>query len=226
MCDTEPRFKEDNERRVDRMRTWIELAEATPHEHVQFVFYWIAYEAAFQNYKNENRESKDRKQRGEVHARLAKRDGAKLSTTLYAQRGEVADILKLRQAHPPFWNEWDKDKNVRSAEEWESKFKSRVELAIENLNKGKIGFTLNRLFDNLAIVRQQIVHGGSAGPRSRGRTQVRLGALLLKALVPCFRDSIRSNIDEDWGKPPYPRVGSREDEECPPPWLVTRENSG
>ena len=207
------------------MNTWIELAEAAPHEHVRFVFYWIAYEAAFQNYKNENRKITDKKQRDQFHEKLAKRDGAKLRTILYANRGEVADILKLRQAHSSFWNEWCEDKNVRIAEEWESNFKSRVELAIENLNKGKIGFTLNRLFDNLAIVRQQIVHGGSAGPRSRGRTQVRLGARLLKALVPCFRDSIQWNVDEDWGKPPYPRVGSREDEECPPPWLVAREDS-
>ena len=138
----------------------------------------------------------------------------------------MTDILKLRQAHPSFWRKWDQDENARSAEEWESNFKSRVGSTIESLTKGKSRITLKYLFANLAIVRQQIVHGGSAGPRSRGRTQVMLGAKLLKALVPCFRDSIQSNIDEDWGKPPFPRVGSREDEECPPPWLVTRENSG
>ena len=205
------------------MDTWIDLAQETPHEHVRFAFYWIAYEAAYQN---ENPKITDSKQRDQFHERLAERDGAKLRTILYAQRGDVADILNLRQAHPSFWKQRGQDKNTRSAEEWESNFKRWVGLAIESLGKGEIRITLNNLFGNLAIVRQQIVHGGSAGPRSRGRTQVRLGALLLKALVPCFRDSIQSNIDEDWGKPPYPRVGSREDEECPPPWLVTRENSG
>ena len=221
----EHRFREDNERRVDRMNTWIELAEETPHEHVRFVFYWIAYEAAYQNDRNENRRTNDQKQRARFHEWLAERDGDKLGAILYAQRGDVADILELRQAHPSFWNR-NQNKDVRSSEEWECKFKRWVGLAIENLEKLEIAITLKNLFENLAVVRQQIVHGGSAGPRSRGRTQVRLGARLLKALVPCFRDSIRSNIDEDWGKPPYPRVGSREDEECPPPWLATREDSG
>ncbi|MDD9982227.1 MAG: hypothetical protein OXU81_12855, partial [Gammaproteobacteria bacterium] len=196
---------------------------------VRFVFYWIAYEAAFQNYKNENREIpeiKDWEQREQLHERLAERDGAKLRTVLYAQRRDVIEILKLRQTHRPFWKKGGQGKYVRSPEEWERKFKNRVGLTIESLNKGKTCITLNNLFDNLAIVRQQIVHGGSAGLRSRGRTQVMLGAGLLKAFVPFFRDSIQSNIDEDWGKPPYPRVGSLEDEECPPPWLVLRENSG
>lgn len=65
----------------------------------------------------------------------------------------------------------------------------------------------------------EIVHGASAGPDSHGRTQVILGAWLLKAFIPCFRDAIKANIHEDWGEPPYPRVGSGPDDKCPPPWL-------
>ncbi len=85
---------------------------------------------------------------------------------------------------------------------------------------------LNDLFRNLSVVRNQIVHGGSAGTESRGRTQVILGAGLLKAFVPCFRDSIASNIDQDWGEPPFPRVGSAPDEKCSPPWLLIPEGRG
>ena len=47
--------RHDNERRVARMRVWINLAETLPagedHAHVRFVMYWIAYEAAYQVYK-------------------------------------------------------------------------------------------------------------------------------------------------------------------------------
>ena len=79
--------------------------------------------------------------------------------------------------------------------------------------------SLNGLFRNLSVVRNQIVHGASAGSQSHGRTQVRLRASLLDRLIPCFRDSIQSNLDEDWGSPPFPRVGAGPDDECPPPWL-------
>ena len=47
--------RHDNERRVARMRVWINLAETLPagedHAHVRFVMYWISYEAAYQVYK-------------------------------------------------------------------------------------------------------------------------------------------------------------------------------
>ena len=205
------------------MNTWIELAEASPHDHVRFVFYWIAYEAAYQN---EDSELKDWEERQQCHDRLARHDRGKLRGILHTRSRDVVRILELRQAHPSFWTRWREDEVVRSAEEWESRFRKRVGSAIEGLNnavrsgvKREISDTLNSLFRNLSIVRHQIVHGGSAGPRSRGRTQVILGAGLLKALVPCFRDSIKSNIDQDWGEPPYPRVGSMPDEKCPPPWL-------
>ena len=83
--------------------------------------------------------------------------------------------------------------------------------------------TLNNLFEHLSIVRHQIVHGGSAGSKSRGRTQVIRGEKLLSAFVPRFRciikNSIKDNPNEDWGEPPFPRVGSGRDDKCPPPWL-------
>ena len=213
---TEPRFREDNERRVDRMNTWIELAEEAPHEHVRFVFYWIAYEAAYQN---ENPELQGWEERQQLHKRLEKHDGRRLRDLLIAQRRDVVRILELRQAHPSFWTRRPRDESVRSPEEWESEFVRRVKLDKRDLENLKISATLNNLFRNLNIVRNQIVHGGSAGPRSRGRTQVMLGAGLLRAFVPCFRDSIQANVDQDWGKPPFPRVGSTRDEKCPPPWL-------
>ena len=44
----------DNERRIARMRTWISHAEEVSDEgeaHLRFLFYWIAYEAAYQTYQ-------------------------------------------------------------------------------------------------------------------------------------------------------------------------------
>ena len=142
------------------------------------------------------------------------------------QKEKIVSILELRQAHPSFWKRWKEDTGVRSAEEWENSFRRRVQSDIGRLRKAihtgfttEISGTLDVLFRNLSIVRHQIVHGGSAGPESRGRTQVILGAGLLQAFIPQFLDSIGRNIDQDWGNPPYPRVGSARDEKCPPPWL-------
>ena len=220
---------EKNEHRIRRMNTWISEAETRSDEeeaHIRFLFYWIAYEAAY--HMNETGESKGghRKERQSLHQRLAHHDRGWLQSILRAQKDDIDRILDLRQAHPSFWKRWREDAGVGTDKEWESVFRKRVGLAMKRLDeamrsgiKREVAGTLNDLFDNLNVVRNQIVHGGSAGPDSQGRTQARMGAKLLSAFVPCFRDIIEFNIREDWGEPPFPRVGEGPDDKCSPPWL-------
>ena len=212
----------DNERRVARMRVWINLAKTLPasedHAHVRFVLYWIAYEAAYQVYKVDG-DSSDKQEREDFHRRVTWYDGRKLQATLSQHRESIVKLLGLRQAHPSFW--YRGNQRASSTATWEAGFRSRVRDAVSRLDNLETASTLNDLFRNLSIVRNQIVHGGSAGIHGRGRTQVLLGAVLLGALVPRFCDSIESNLDEEWGIPPFPRVGTRPDDDCPPPWLVS-----
>lgn len=77
------RLREDNERRVERMNAWIEMAEGSDHDHVRFVFYWIAYEAAYQS---ENSKLKEWKERQAFHGRLAQHDRGRLRGILRTQR--------------------------------------------------------------------------------------------------------------------------------------------
>ena len=226
---------ENNRRRIDRMDTWIRLAEEVPGEdkaHLRFLFYWIAYEAAYQTYETEESEGGHGKDRVRLHRKLADHDRGRLQSLLRAQKGEILRILELRQAHPSFWKRWKEDVEVETPAAWETAFEQRVRSATKRLDtvvrmnaalsshiKEAISKTLNDLFRNLNVVRNQIVHGASAGPDSRGRTQVILGAKLLSAFIPCFRDSIVFNQNKEWGTPPFPRVGSGPDDKCPPPWL-------
>ena len=220
------RLRQDNRRRVDRMNVWIESARTSPvdddHAHIRFVFFWIAYEAAYKVEGSGSAEgeqiTKEWAQRKQFHHNMAWHDGEAIQDVLRGHRDRIVRLLELRQADSKFW--YQGDQNGRMAtQEWEIQFNRRVTSAIRKLDNGETGTTLNNLFQNLSVVRNQIVHGGSAGIRSRGRTQVLLGAELLCALIPRFRDVVQSNLDEDWGNPPFPRVGTGPDDTCPPPWL-------
>ena len=233
MRTTDSSVRRNSERRVERMNTWIALAEATrnlsSHDHVRFVFYWIAYEAGYQQDElgsSERERGAFHDERGAFHERLTDHDRGRLQRILRAQEGDAARLLELRQAHPSFWKKPSAEEGITSTEEWEGSFRRRTDRAVEELHeavrsgiKRKLSGALNGLFRNLNVVRNQIVHGASAGSQSRGQTQVILGARLLAALVPSFRDSIASNLDRDWGEPPFPRVGSARDDKCPPRWL-------
>ena len=217
---------ENNRRRIARMDTWISHAEAASGDddtHLRFLFYWIAYEAAYQPHETRKAEGK----RKWLHKKLARHDPGQLQSILREQRDNIVRILELRQADPSFWRaELKVNKGVTTPERWGSAFRRRVESATKRLDEAvrsgatkDISATLNDLFRNLSTVRHQIAHGASAGSGSRGLTQVILGAWLLEAFIPRFRDAIKANVHEDWGEPPYPRVGSGPDDKCPPPWL-------
>ena len=213
--------RNDNRRRVARMRAWIDVAEAMPasddNAHVRFVFYWIAYEAAYQTYKAE-RPSPHTSERKAFHHRATWHDGSGLQETLSENRESIVRLLELRQAERSFW--YQEGQQPTSDAKWDSGFRDRVKAAVNRLDNLETEHTLNDLFEKLSIVRHQIVHGGSAGIQSRGLSQVLWGARLLAALIPRFLDSISANIEEDWGSPPFPRVGvDRDDDKCPPPWL-------
>ena len=238
MSTTAARNRADNERRVARMNAWINLAGAASDEdsaHVRFVFYWIAYEAAYKVERGAPSDSRatDSVQRRTFHRLVARYDRGRLRQVLRQHLADITAILELRQAHPSFWQRQREDAQVESTADWERSFGGRtrkatqaLRYAIENWSRGgtngRTAEALNTLFRSLAVVRNQIVHGASAGSHSRGRTQVLLGARLLHALVPSFRDSVESNLDEDWGQPPFPRVGAGPDDKCPPPWLQAR----
>ena len=234
--------RSDNERRIVRMNAWIDLAGKASDEHsahVRFVFYWIAYEAAYKAESSDPSDSRttDSAQRCTFHRLVARYDRGRLRQVLRQYLVDVTALLELRQAHPSFWQRWREGAGVENPDDWERNFRGRTRKAtqalrdaIQNWSRGganqRTAEALDTLFRSLAVVRNQIVHGASAGSRSRGRTQVLLGARLLHALVPCLRDSVESNLDEDWGQPPFPRVGAGPDDECAPHWLQAGSPKG
>ena len=235
-------FRSANERRIARMEVWIDLAKTLRTDnHVRFVFYWIAYEAGYKvsransdNLPTEARGPRHRGERPAFHGRVARLDAAGLQNILIRQSKRIRTILELRQAHPSFWDRWDEDEDVRTKHDWEDRFRNRVKSGVDRLTAAvrggvsqDVARTLDNLFRNLNVVRNQIVHGGSAGIQSRGRTQVRLGAELLKDVVPRFQWIVKRHLNENWGMLPFPRVGDMADDKCLPPWLkngTTRPN--
>ena len=233
---TDETCRTNNERRIPRMNVWIDLARKTSDDddcaHVRFVFYWIAYEAGYKLEETDPSDSRapEARQRRYFHRKIARYDSGPLRDALHRHRERVVQLLELRQASPSFWQRRREDARVQGRSDWEHNFSRRTGKAKQTLQRAIADWclgganeqtrnSLNDLFQNLSVVRNQIAHGASAGSRSRGRTQVQLGARLLDDLIPCFRDTIQSNLDEDWGSPPFPRVGAGPDDECPPPWL-------
>ena len=142
-ADDTPRY--DNERRVARMRVWINLAETLPagedHAHVRFVLYWIAYEAAYQVYKVGG-DSSDKLEREDFHRRVTWYDGRRLQATLSQHREPIIKLLELRQAHTSFW--YRGNQRASSTATWEAGSGSRIRDAVSRLDNLETESTLER----------------------------------------------------------------------------------
>ena len=66
---------------------------------------------------------------------------------------------------------------------------------------------LTTLFDNLYVLRNQILRGGATYRSSVNRQQLQDDTKILASLLPIFFDIMQANIHiEGWSKPYYPRV--------------------
>lgn len=228
----------DRERRITRMNIWLEHAESISEgensEHISFLYYWIAYESAYQQFDPNGKKRKyksEENKRETFHKIIAGCDHGldELKGALKECEPQAVKLLELRQANPCFWRHngepWSK-----SSKKWEDYFKLKSEFATnilkkENKDREDICEALNSLFNNLSIVRNQVVHGGSSGKDSHGISQVKLGKEIMELIIPVFRKCIEENISENWGEPPFPRVGEA-DEECQPPWFTRKTRTG
>ena len=232
-CSHQIETDKDLERRITRMNIWLEHAESISDgensEHISFLYYWIAYESAYQQFDPDGKKRKyksEENKREKFHEIIAGCDHGldELKGALKECEPQAVKLLELRQANPCFWRHngepWSK-----SLKKWEDYFKLKSEFATnilkkENKDREDIREALNSLFNNLSIVRNQVVHGGSSGEKSYGVHQVAWGNRILKSIIPALRGCIENNKTASWGKPPFPRVGENPDDKCPPPWFT------
>ncbi len=214
-------------RRIERMDNWIkhaELFEDSKYDHIKFLFYWIAYEAGYKLQEWEN-PTEEYILRCRFHKKISECNYAKrdLQRVLKAVKSDADELLKLRQASRHFWYKkegWGDNPKI-----WESKFKKSVQEDCRFLEQAAFDGrslvpALNALFENLSVVRNQIVHGGSSGEDSHGRNQVIWGTKILQSIIPQFLNFIQENKAVDWGEPPFPRVGDGPDDPCLPRWFA------
>ena len=233
--------QERNEMRIRRMDTWIKLADAAEDKHVKFVFYWIAFEAGYLRQGANWNSPKGSSGYDAFFSKISKVGCDVLQGVMkqHQHTQTAEDLFELRWASDRFWYRnrwWDEIMRKKCRllsgrqQAWESKFKSHVQSlkqkwrnAADKGDGASIKIALVELFDILKVVRHQIVHGGSAGDDSYGKSQVEWGAELLGVLVPLFHKIIDAHRDIDLGIPPFPRLPTVTKPDQPdhsPPWLL------
>ena len=191
--------------RVHRALSWLERAEREPDDpDAEFIFYWIAFNAAYAKDRPHSMESTERSRFADFFETILSLDS---NHTIYdAIWRRFSDSIRLLLENEfvfqPFWD----NLAGRGSENWEQSFESSKSIVRRALATRDTRVILSTLFDRLYVLRIQLMHGGASWDSSVNRGQVRDGARILAFLVPLFVELMMSRPDIDWGPPDYPVV--------------------
>lgn len=213
--------------RVYRAARWIEQAEKTDSDDAAFIFYWIAFNAAYAKGQPSGTQRTPERARFSWYFRtIVDLDKDHAIQSMVKQRfpHEIMDIMKNEYMFKDFWD----SKVYRVKNNWQrelEKDRKAVADALDaiSLRKGKkrgrktpeqsTVTILSNVFARLYVLRNQLMHGGATPGGRLNRKQVEDGKNMMAYLLPQFItlmwtniDSIAAGADECWGRPPYPPV--------------------
>ena len=203
--------KDDLNLRLRRALSWLERAEkeyATEDLDAAFIFYWIAFNAVYEQfgtssvYKDKREEEKRREYVGRI---VAIQDSkSRINSTVWSVlRGEIQKMLENRFVYAPYWSHRN---NPAEARNWEQRFNRDRKRALRALSGKRTGDVLCELLYRLNTLRNQLLHGGATWKGRVNRNQVEPGARIMALLVPNFIDVMIEHPNADWGIPRYPVV--------------------
>lgn len=194
--------------RVHRAISWVrraEMAAVDGDPDVAFTCHWIAFNAAYAVYSSTNPEGKARERFGEYFSRLLELDKTQTIHNAIWDRFSVSirNLLENRYVFEPFWRDAHRGRRSRR---WRDEFERELSGIEFALAAKQSEYVLEKLFDRLYVLRNQILHGGATWSSSLNRKQVEDGAEIMAFLVPCFVSVMMDHPDEPWGANYYPVV--------------------
>ena len=194
--------------RVHRALSWLDRAEQEcdrGDRDGEFVFLWIAFNAAYAGEQPDSEPSGERSAYIDFFQSLVSVDSGRVIHDALWKRfsGPIRSLLDNRYIYGPFWRARN---NPELAGDWEKRFDASRRAAHTALARSDVRTLLEIVFDRLYVLRNQIVHGGATWSSSVNRAQITDGANIMGFLVPTFIDLMMDNPELDWGQPYYPVV--------------------
>ena len=204
-----PRFP-DELLRIHRAIRWVERAEKeaekeTADPDAAFIFYWIAFNAAYARdmpraHFNEAGEFLDFIKRVDL---VDKRNVIENYVILKMPK-TIIRLVDNQYVFRDFWRHVNGDSKAAG---WEQKLSESVRHTGLQLGHGDTVGVLTTLFDRLYVLRNQLVHGGATWNSSVNRVQVEDSAEIMRFLIPVFIDLMMDNAHIFNDPPYYPFVG-------------------
>jgi len=191
--------------RIHRALSWLQKAEierGNGDTDGEFVFLWIAFNAAYtSNYAAQSSDT-EREIYGQFFERLVESDSEnRLYNLVWTHyNGAIRSLISNEFVFQPFWDNINYEDR---GNDWEDRFNAAKRRANEALGQQDTVTILSIIMDRLYTLRNQILHGGATYASSVNRDQVKDGCKLLGAVVPVIIDLMMAKGTEVWGSAAY-----------------------
>ena len=216
--------------RMRRGTSWLARAEEdlfgreTPDPDAAFVFYWIAFNAAYADNRADGTEGGERARFNDYFGQLLFHD--KDDAICGALRDEFSKetFLAFINNQYLYWRFWAHHGGDPRHGNWQARFErdnreatialdrvmprrgNAMSLAAVQERQRAGQRALGTLFERMYVFRNQMVHGGATYQSRVTGAQVRDGARIMALLVPLFIGLMMDNPGVDWGVPRYPPI--------------------
>ena len=188
--------------RVHRALSWLARSEQCDDSDGQFIFLWIAFNAAYANETGDIRIAEAHRLQ-QFLERLVSLDGdARLDLLVWDHySSSIRFLLENQYVFQPFWNHQNK---LEGSDDWEAQFKKARQAAHRALANRETSTVLSIVFTRLYTLRNQLIHGGATWNSQINRDQLRDSSRLLGELVPTIIEIMMDSAQEHWGEACYP----------------------
>lgn len=192
--------------RIHRALSWWQRAEqcATDDRDGQFIFLWIAFNAAYANETGEYRINENQRY-NDFLARLASLDNQQKLAELVWERFPNA-IRVLLNNHFVFQPFWDHLNHLESGHDWQAQFEKARRAAHQALAGRDTAKILGIVFSRLYTLRNQLIHGGATWGSKVNRSQLKDAVQILGDAMPLIIEIMLDNAHQHWGEACYPVV--------------------
>ena len=205
-------YKAHNQDRLRRARSWLEEAgKPDRSDEAAFLFYWIAFNAAYGQIADET--TRERRVFMAFTAHIIELDSNDTIKNAITEHSLVIkSLIENQYVYEPFW------RYVRGEETgyWEKEFALKNKYVWKKWGRGAVSDMLAEILSRLYTLRNQIMHGGvTYGQEGWGKKQLKSGRNMMSLLVPPIIDIMATTItaqpDTDiWGAVSYPRDKQRD----------------
>jgi hypothetical protein len=190
--------------RLHRAVSWLKRAEREQDDpDAQFVFLWIAFNAAYAQEFGFERSERD--QLKQFFALLLSVDNTKRLHRLAFDQftGPIRTMVENKFVFEPFWKAL---RDHDSSQQWAEQFSASKRVALKSIMNGQTDIVLSVVCDRLYVLRNQIIHGGATWNSAVNREQIKDGVHILRALVPIIVDLMLDHPALDFGTIAFPVV--------------------